>query len=131
MSKDLWKDNLEFSEAIGAHVAGTPSYPPSIVHTLRKNLVEEEFNEFWNALEDEDLVKMADGAADLIVVVLGTMWAYGIPFDKVWDEVHKTNMAKTTGPIRGDGKRLKPEGWIPPDIRGILQNASSEKKTEL
>ncbi len=40
-----------------------------------------------------------------------------------WDEVHRSNMAKVGGPIRGDGKRLKPEGWTPPDVAGVLAAA--------
>ena len=29
-------------------------------------------------------------------------------------------MAKAGGPLREDGKRLKPPGWTPPDIAGVL-----------
>lgn len=41
-------------------------------------------------------------------------------FDDIWQEVHKTNMAKATGPVV-NGKKMKPEGWCPPDIKGILE----------
>lgn len=41
--------------------------------------------------------------------------------DPLWQDVHRANMAKTTGPVRADGKRLKPEGWQPPDIAGVLR----------
>lgn len=45
----------------------------------------------------------------------------GIDLRPVWSEVHAANMRKTTGPVREDGKRLKPEGWQPPDIAGVLR----------
>jgi predicted HAD superfamily Cof-like phosphohydrolase len=48
-----------------------------------------------------------------------------IPFKKVFDEVHASNMTKldpiTKKPIRrADGKIIKPNGWMPPNIKGIL-----------
>ncbi len=42
----------------------------------------------------------------------------GAPIAKA---VYQTNMAKLDGPIREDGKQLKPEGWQPPDIEGELR----------
>ena len=47
----------------------------------------------------------------------------GISFscDPVADEIQRTNMAKVGGPVREDGKRLKPPGWQPPDIEGELK----------
>jgi predicted HAD superfamily Cof-like phosphohydrolase len=44
----------------------------------------------------------------------------GCDLDPFFREVHRTNMAKVGGPIRADGKRLKPEGWQPPRIREML-----------
>lgn len=34
-------------------------------------------------------------------------------------EVHRTNMHKLTGPVREDGKQLKPVGWKPPRITAM------------
>jgi predicted HAD superfamily Cof-like phosphohydrolase len=54
---------------------------------------------------------------------------FGIPLEKVWTEVHKSNMAKAD-PLKGgviyreDGKVLKPEGWQKPDIAGVLHEHS-------
>jgi predicted HAD superfamily Cof-like phosphohydrolase len=40
----------------------------------------------------------------------------------VWKEVHRSNMAKLEGGVRKreDGKILKPEGWTPPDVEGVM-----------
>jgi len=53
---------------------------------------------------------------------------YGFPMDDVWREVQRSNMAKVVnGKVnkRADGKIIKPPGWTPPDIRGILERAGA------
>lgn len=44
-----------------------------------------------------------------------------IPLWEVFQEIHRSNMRKVGGPIRADGKRLKPEGWVGPDIASKLR----------
>lgn len=65
----------------------------------------------------------ADGSADVIYTLFGLLLRLGInrnQFYRVWAEVTRANMDKADGPLRADGKRLKPEGWRPPDIHGAL-----------
>ena len=48
----------------------------------------------------------------------------GIPLDRVFEEVHRSNMAKLVDgkPVRReDGKILKPEGWTPPDMKKFVK----------
>lgn len=66
------------------------------------------------------LAAVADAIADLKYVLEGSNLAFGIDGEPVWDEVHRKNMEKARGPMRADGKRLKPPGWTPPDIDAIL-----------
>lgn len=68
-----------------------------------------------------NLVAAADALADIAYVVEGSNLAFGIDGDAVLEEVHRTNMLKATGEVRADGKRLKPEGWTPPDVAGVLE----------
>jgi predicted HAD superfamily Cof-like phosphohydrolase len=68
-----------------------------------------------------DLAEAIDGLCDLIFVCLGAAVTWGIDLEPFWQEVVRSNMAKVGGPVREDGKRLKPEGWTPPDIEGILE----------
>lgn len=118
---NVYEDVMEFHQAMCPDQIGViPQLPTSRVAILRSDLIAEEHEELQDAIHNDDLVGVADAAADLIVVVLGTLIAYGIPFNEVWREVHRTNMAKKDGPVRADGKRLKPEGWQPPDIERIL-----------
>lgn len=68
-----------------------------------------------------DLPALADAWADLDYVIEGARLEFGIAGAPIAAEVHRANMAKVGGPIRDDGKRLKPPGWAPPDIEGVLK----------
>ena len=41
-------------------------------------------------------------------------------YELIWQEVHRTNMAKADGPVV-NGKKMKPEGWCPPNIKAIME----------
>lgn len=85
----------------------------------------EELDEYLDAEKNDDIVEIADALADMCVIILGTAAAYGIPLAAVFEEVHRSNMAKVmpdgTVKRRGDGKILKPGGWTPPDIAAVLR----------
>ena len=121
MSKDWYLDLKEFQkEVILANDPEHPCIPDAKCVNIRKMLIKEEIAETLEAIDNEDLVEIADGIADSIVVLLGTAVSYGIDIRPVWEEVHKTNMTKKGGPVREDGKRLKPPNWQPPDIKSII-----------
>ena len=120
MSQDWYQDIEDFHRTFGHHIGAWPTIPTDKVQKLRRKLIREEVNELLDGMDDNDLVKVADGCADSIVVILGTAISYGIDLRPIWDEVHKSNMAKKGGSKREDGKQLKPEGWIPPDIKGLI-----------
>lgn len=73
-----------------------------------------------------NIIEAIDGCIDVLVVTYGTLESIGVDAEPFFDEVQKANMAKATGPIRADGKRLKPEGWTPPNISGVLRNIQAE-----
>ena len=102
-----------------------PATPAPDRVRLRLNIMSEEWTELLDSIGQDDHVGIADACADLIVTVLGTAAEYGIPFDDVWTEVHRSNMAKAGGPVRPDGKRLKPEGWQPPRIAELLAKVAA------
>ena len=97
---------------------------------LRRRLIKEESKEMRDELKRNNITGIIDGACDTIVVVLGTLVEMGVDLDPFWDEVHRTNMAKKDGPVREDGKKLKPEGWLPPDLKRVLKDQlTNEKET--
>lgn len=92
------------------------------------------------------LEEILDGAVDSIYVILNLLNVLDLPFKKAWIEVQKANMAKaildidpSTGTSipgtskirkREDGKILKPEGWLPPDIRQIVLDHYEKPRTK-
>jgi predicted HAD superfamily Cof-like phosphohydrolase len=111
------RDILELHEALNL---GVGEYPRIRRPDLRISLIKEESKELCTAINEGDLVAAIDGMCDLIVVTYGTAVQFGIDLKPFWNEVQRTNLAKVGGPVREDGKVLKPPGWTPPDIEGIL-----------
>lgn len=126
MSEDWYQDIVDFHKVVMND--NFPDYPHCQWDKmeLRQDLIKEEMFETISALQAGDLDKIADGICDSIVVLLGTAVTYGIDVRPIWDEVHRTNMLKVGGILREDGKRLKPEGWEPPNIRELLRQQGAE-----
>jgi len=129
MGRDWYEDIVEFhKEVMRDNFKTTPQIPPLKFWELRHKLVKEEMMETLDAILNNDLVEIADGICDSIVVLLGTAVTYGMDIRPIWDEVHRTNMAKKDGILREDGKRLKPEGWQPPRIKELLEEQKLETR---
>jgi NTP pyrophosphatase (non-canonical NTP hydrolase) len=123
--KALIDDVSAFHTACDIPINTTPAIVTERVE-LRRNILAEEWRETDEAMARGDLIEVADGLADIIYVAVGTALEFGIPLDRVWAEVQRTNMAKVdpvTGKVRQreDGKVLKPDGWTPPDIATALR----------
>jgi predicted HAD superfamily Cof-like phosphohydrolase len=130
----------EFMRAINQPVRNYPEIPTPQEIKLRCSLVAEETFELLEASfpgveiftslksivldaikkqhvrDAPHMVGVADAVADILYVTIGTNVTYGIDGDAVFDLVHQANMKKVSGPTSPEGKRLKPEGWTPPDI---------------
>lgn len=100
-----------------------PRIPPLEVQTLRRLLIEEEASEVCDAIDNNDMVQIADGLADLIYVAIGCALAYGIPLSDVFREVHLSNMTKSMMKDEKSikGKTIKGPNYISPDIERILR----------
>lgn len=120
-----FQDLVDFHRACNEPAFSQPAIPPKERINLRHALLREEFRELQYAMNNDDLVEIADGLVDLIYVAIGTALEYGIDLPAVWREIHDSNMRKVdpeTGKVRHreDGKVLKPDGWQPPDVAGAL-----------
>ena len=73
-------------------------------------------------------MEVADALADLVYVIYGAALEYGIPLDRVFAEVHRSNMAKLGADgrpiLREDGKILKPDGWTLPNVAAAMRESS-------
>lgn len=116
---------VEFHTAVAA-TNGMGQIPAIRGLDLRANLIEEEARETVEAIRRGDLVEAIDGMCDVLYVVFGTAVSFGIDLEPFFDEVHRTNMLKASGPVREDGKRLKPPGWQPPRIKEMLEALMTE-----
>lgn len=94
---------------------------------LRKNLIEEEFNEVvaeLNALKQgpdyQAEVRLLKELCDLLYVVYGTAVAFGFDIDGAFEEVHKSNMSKLgldgKPVLREDGKALKGPNYFKANV---------------
>jgi|KBSSwiStaDraftv2_1062776.scaffolds.fasta_scaffold215264_2 predicted HAD superfamily Cof-like phosphohydrolase len=112
----------QFHDKLDQEIPESPYFPELEVCALRMDLIREEKIEFEQAVYDGDLVGVADALADLLYVTYGAALAFGIPIDKIFAEVHRSNMTKFKhGPqFREDGKLLKGDGFEPPRIKEIL-----------
>ncbi len=70
---------------------------------------------------DENAV--ADALADIAYLTVGAAVEWGIPLDRVFAEVHRSNMTKEPGYERADGKIGKGPEYSPPDVAGVLDGA--------
>lgn len=115
----------DFMEAMGQEVNAVPTWPEDDIQRLRLDLIEEELDELHYAIDNKDMVEIADALGDLLYVVYGAGHAFGIDLDECFKEIHASNMSKL-GPDgkpikREDGKVLKPDTYFPPDLKNILE----------
>lgn len=120
---NMYQDVKDFQTAVGQNIGVKPEFPDGPERDLRLRLLKEEYEEYIQGECKNDLENIAKELADIIYIVCGTAASYGIPLDRVFEEVHRSNMEKLVDgkPVRrADGKILKPEGWKPPNIKAVL-----------
>lgn len=122
-ARDWVADVRAFHEGSEQLVNERPTWPGADVMELRFGLILEEVAELMKAVEDGDMVEVADAIADTIYVLIGTAVSMGIPLHEVWAEVQRSNMAKVEGGARRNaaGKVIKPEGWTPPHLAAMFE----------
>ena len=126
---DAQKMVQEFHEQFDIHISTTPSIPDDATQILRNRLIQEEFEEFQEAIQRQDLPSMAKELADLLYVVYGTAVSLGIDMEPVFKEVHRSNMSKVGGYKREDGKWVKPLTYSPASLDAIISTQMESPKT--
>ena len=117
---------VDFMNNFGQEVKYNPEFPDEKVQKLRISLIEEELEELKEAIENKDVVGVADALTDILYVTYGAGAAFGIDLDKCFEEVHNSNMSKLDRdgrPIyREDGKILKGPDYFEPNLEKIVKN---------
>jgi len=124
MSK-TFTDVAVFLAACGQNHSHTP-VPQNDLSKLYLKLIHEEYDEFVEALRDNDDAEQLDACFDMMWVIIGYMKSRGWNCESAWDEGAKSNLSKIdplTGKVirREDGKILKPEGWKPPNFEQFVK----------
>lgn len=88
-------------------------------------LIQEEFAELCEAVDENNRAEIFDALLDLIVVTIGAGLSAGFPMAAGWQEVMASNLGKIdpeTGMVlrREDGKILKGPNWQPPKLADLL-----------
>lgn len=132
MNGNNFSDVGDFHEKFGLRSSDRGSVlPPNMLdgelYDFRRDFMQEELDEFVDAWQVDDLAKMADALVDLVYVAMGTAHLMGLPWQELWDEVQRANMSKERAAADGSNSVrkssfdvVKPAGWTPPDIEGIL-----------
>jgi predicted HAD superfamily Cof-like phosphohydrolase len=86
----------KFHDTFNAPILDQPSIPSKERCALRVALLQEELNELRDAIEDNDLVEIADALADIQYVLSGAILEFGLgdKFKTLFDEVQRSNMSK-------------------------------------
>jgi len=94
------------------------------VLALRKRLIEEEVNELMEAIRTYNKADILKELVDIVVVCVGMADTYGWNFDEAFQRVHQSNMSKVgksgKPKYRSDGKVLKPDNYVPPDLNDLV-----------
>lgn len=96
-SPDALRDVAEFHRTFKLPVLEAPQIPAKDRCRLRLNLLQEELQELEQAIEQHDLIEVADALADLQYVLSGAILEFGLGqrFAALFEEVHRSNMSKT------------------------------------
>ena len=111
-------------KTFGQEVKDKPSFSTDKINKLRLDLIKEELNELTEAMNNKDLLEVADALTDILYVTYGAGHAFGINLDKCFQEVQNSNMSKLGSdgkPIYNDqGKVMKGPNYFKPDLSKYL-----------
>ena len=109
-----------FMKTFGQEVKTKPSLSNDKINKLRIDLIKEELEELESAMNNKDLLEVADALTDILYVTYGAGHAFGIDLDKCFEEVQNSNMSKLDEngkPIYNEaGKVMKGPNYFKPDL---------------
>ena len=113
-----------FMKTFGQEVKTKPSFSTDKINKLRLDLIKEELSELKEAIDNKDLLEVADALTDILYVTYGAGHAFGINLDKCFEEVQNSNMSKLDEngkPIYNEhGKVMKGPNYFKPDLSKFL-----------
>ena len=114
-----------FMEMFGQEVKTKPSFSTNKVNKLRYDLIKEELDELKEAMDNKDLLEVADALTDILYVTYGAGHAFGIDLNKCFEEVQNSNMSKLdekNKPIYNkEGKVMKGPKYFKPNLSKFVK----------
>ena len=113
-----------FMETFGQEVKNKPSFSSDKINSLRYDLIKEELDELKVAIDNKDILEVADALTDILYVTYGAGHAFGINLDECFDEVQNSNMSKLgidgNAIYNEDGKVMKGPNYFKPNLFKFL-----------
>jgi predicted HAD superfamily Cof-like phosphohydrolase len=113
-----------FMETFGQEVKNKPSFSSDKINSLRYDLIKEELDELKVAIDNKDILEVADALTDILYVTYGAGHAFGINLDECFDEVQNSNMSKLgidgNAIYNEDGKVMKGPNYFKPNLSKFL-----------
>lgn len=127
MTNTMQMQVLDFHDSFGHPIGNIgPQLISKERSKLRHKLIKEELKEYKTAMQNRDIVEVADALGDLLYVVYGAAVEHGLDMEGIFDEIHNSNMSKldTDGRaiLREDGKILKGPNYRAPELFPVLLN---------
>ncbi len=96
-SPDSLNQVAEFHKTFRHPVEKEPTIPPKKRCELRVSLIREELEELEAAINNHDIVEIADALCDIQYVLSGAVLEFGLgeKFRDLFDEVQRSNMSKS------------------------------------
>ena len=116
--------HTSFGLVVSSEIKGTLGEGKNL---LRFNLMKEENEEYLEAVQNNDVVEIADALGDMLYILCGTILEHGLQhkIEEVFDEIQRSNMSKLGEdgkPIyREDGKVMKGPNYFKPNFEEILK----------
>ena len=114
----------KFMKIFGQEVKEKAEFPDNKITSLRYDLINEELEEFKQAIDKKDIKEVADALTDILYVTYGAGHAFGINLDKCFEEVQKSNMCKLGNdgkPIYNQkGKVMKGPNYFKPNLKKFV-----------
>ena len=114
-----------FMNTFGQEVKNKASFGTDQINQLRYNLIKEELEELRIAIEEKDILEVADALTDILYVTYGAGHAFGIDLDKCFNEVQESNMSKPGEdgkPIYNEmGKVMKGPKYFKPNLSKFIK----------
>ena len=106
---DSLNQTADFHRLFNHPILDKPTVPNKRRCDLRVELISEELNELKEAIENNDIVEIADALCDIQYVLSGAVHEFGMSekFVRLFNEVQRSNMSKACDSIQEAKETIK------------------------